>query len=44
MNLLYYIDKFTQWLDFSWLVTKPKNPPSYEKLLHDTPPTYDEID
>ncbi len=22
--LLYYLDKFTSWLDFSWLITKPK--------------------
>ena len=23
-TFLYYFDKFTQWLDFSWLVTIPK--------------------
>ena len=25
--LLYYLDKFTAWLDFSWLITRPKPPP-----------------
>jgi hypothetical protein len=33
MNIfLYYLDKFTAWLDFSWLVTSPKKidePPPY---------------
>ena len=33
MNLfLYYLDKFTAWLDFSWLVTLPK------KIAVDDPP------
>jgi hypothetical protein len=35
MNIfLYYLDKFTAWLDFSWLVTLPK------KIEADEPPPY----
>ena len=41
MKLLYYIDKFTKWLDLSWIITKPKknvllsndNPPEYEEFI-----------
>lgn len=41
MKLLYYIDKFTEWLDFSWIITKRKhnvflpndNPPEYEEFV-----------
>ncbi len=40
--LLYYLDKATAWLDFSWLVTREKKPPEYYKeddlLL--SPPQY----
>ena len=37
-TMMYYFDKLTQWLDFSWLVTLPRNKKSpsiikYEKLL-----------
>jgi len=24
MKILYYIDKVTTWLDFSWMITRPK--------------------
>jgi len=41
---LYIFDRITQWLDFSWLVSKPprKNDlPSYEKIpKYDIPPPY----
>ncbi len=35
--LLYYLDKCTAWLDFSWFITRPK-PPSY--TINDSPPHY----
>jgi len=42
--LLYYLDKFTRWLDFSWLVTlekkAPAAPPTYSDRTEDLPPTY----
>ncbi len=31
--LLYYLDKFTAWLDFSWLVTRPLPPYSINDPL-----------
>ena len=41
--LLYYLDKATAWLDFSWLVTREKKPPAYYCTTDDLllrPPTY----
>ena len=44
MNIiLYYLDKFTAWLDFSWFITKKNNattindddPPNYTPLVGD---------
>lgn len=34
--LLYYFDKLTAWLDFSWFITKEEKPPPYrfEPLLN----------
>ena len=29
MKFLYYFDKVTAWLDFSWLITREK-PPKYD--------------
>ena len=45
MSLLFYFDKFTAWLDFSWLITRPnKEPinkePTYSALATDLPPMY----
>ena len=45
MSLLYYFDKFTAWLDFSWLVTRPNKatinkPPVYSAIASNLPPTY----
>jgi len=44
MSLLYYFDKLTAWLDFSWLVTVPEKPPMYYKNNNneddDDPPNY----
>jgi|LakMenEpi03Aug12_release.lakeMendotaPanAssembly.Ray.scaffolds.fasta_scaffold1860625_2 hypothetical protein len=43
MNIiLYYLDKFTAWLDFSWFITKKNSviinddyPPNYTPLVDD---------
>ena len=50
MSLLYYFDKFTAWLDFSWLITRPNkepinnapinNAPTYSAVATDLPPMY----
>jgi len=45
MSLLYYFDRFTAWLDFSWLVTRPNNAqinqaPAYSAIAANLPPTY----
>lgn len=40
MSLLYYFDKFTAWLDFSWIVTRPNKAPMYSAVATDLPPTY----
>ena len=45
MSLLYYFDRFTAWLDFSWLVTRPNKkpinkPPVYSAIASNLPPTY----
>ena len=46
MNLLYYIDRMTQWLDFSWLISKPRKnikvliPNNNELPLYEHPPEY----
>ena len=40
MSLLYYFDKFTAWLDFSWLVTRPNKEPMYSAVATNLPPTY----
>jgi hypothetical protein len=42
--LLYYLDKATAWLDFSWLVTREKKPPAYYYTTDDLllrPPQYE---
>ena len=31
MKFLYYFDKVTAWLDFSWLITREK-PPKYDTI------------
>jgi hypothetical protein len=40
MSLLYYFDRFTAWLDFSWLVTRPNKAPIYSPSTTNLPPTY----
>ena len=41
MNIfLYYFDKWTAWLDFSWLITKPKPPAINSPSYDDDPPGY----
>jgi hypothetical protein len=45
MSLLFYFDKFTAWLDFSWLITRPNkepinNAPTYSAVATDLPPMY----
>ena len=40
MSLLYYFDKFTAWLDFSWLITRPNKEPTYSSIASTLPPTY----
>jgi hypothetical protein len=40
MSLLYYFDRFTAWLDFSWLVTRPNKAPTYSAIVTNLPPTY----
>ena len=33
--LLFYFDKFTAWLDFSWLITRPlAMPPTYKENMN----------
>jgi hypothetical protein len=40
MNIfLYYLDKWTAWLDFSWLLTRPKKTTTTE-WYEDEPPSY----
>jgi len=36
-SFLYYFDKLTSWLDFSWLITIPQKN-HYTKLCNDSPP------
>lgn len=33
MKFLYYFDKVTAWLDFSWLITREK-PPKYDAIAN----------
>jgi hypothetical protein len=42
MNIfLYYLDKWTAWLDFSWLITRPpKNAINNSEWPNDEPPGY----
>lgn len=45
MSLLYYFDKFTAWLDFSWLITRTNKAPinkapTYSAVATDFPPMY----
>jgi hypothetical protein len=50
MSLLFYFDKFTAWLDFSWLITRPNKVPinkvpinkvpTYSAVATDLPPIY----
>ena len=35
-GFLYYFDKFTSWLDFSWLISKPQ-PKKYSNFNHSPP-------
>jgi hypothetical protein len=36
MNIfLYYLDKLTSWLDFSWLITQPKKPTKNSPEWHE---------
>ena len=46
-TLLFYFDKFTAWLDFSWLITRPSTmPPTYKEnmnsnnIINEQPPNY----
>ncbi len=38
-TILYYFDKLTSWLDFSWMVTNNKNKGTYEveQINNDAP-------
>ena len=41
MNIfLYYLDKWTAWLDFSWLLTRPKKTIIETEWYEDEPPSY----
>jgi hypothetical protein len=42
MNIfLYYLDKWTAWLDFSWLITRSrKNTINSTEWYEDEPPAY----
>ena len=38
-SFLYYFDKLTSWLDFSWLITIPKKE-THIQVQNDLPPPY----
>ena len=42
MNIfLYYLDKWTAWLDFSWLITRPRKTTIHStEWYEDEPPAY----
>ena len=43
MNIfLYYLDKWTAWLDFSWLITPPKKTINETEWYEDDPHSYTE--
>ena len=42
MKILYYIDKFTEWLDFSWLIST-RRPPPPPPPSPPSPPPYEDI-
>jgi hypothetical protein len=37
-KILYYFDKWTAWLDFSWIITKPKKPTTDPTREPSSPP------
>ena len=42
-SFIYYFDKLTSWLDFSWLITIPKKQTHIQhasSVQHDLPPPY----
>ena len=42
-SFMYYFDKLTSWLDFSWLITIPKKQTHIQDASsdpNDSPPTY----
>jgi hypothetical protein len=42
-TFLYYFDKWTAWLDFSWLLTLPKNRSARDWCQDEPPPLYEPL-